>query len=80
VSTDSLNLEIERAWLELLEMSPRGKRTIFLTSCRRLVSGFIAQNSLTTREVGTYTRAISLEDFRADVFHVYGLVRGRHGR
>lgn len=74
-TADLLGLEVERCWLALIEMSPKGQRTIFLTSCKRLISGFIAQHSMTNVEVGTYTRAISLAEFREDVEYAYEQLR-----
>jgi hypothetical protein len=76
--SEALELEIERAWVGLAKVY--GKRTLFLTEAGKLRWGWVADRTNHGREVGTYTRAVSLEDLRADVFFIFETSRGRvHG-
>lgn len=65
----TIEAQIEAAWLALLEHG--GRRRFVLTSCGKLRWGREEPGT----EIGTFTPAISLADFRAEVFHVYGELR-----
>lgn len=67
--TAALELEIEETWFGILHI--RKPQTVYLTSGHRLVRGSRAEQLENLWEVGTYTKTIALEDFRADVFHVF---------
>lgn len=70
--TLSLAEQIESAWDSLTDQ--RKPRTFYLTDDGRLRYGDGAH------EVGTFNAAISLCDFRAEVFFVYEQTRrARHG-
>lgn len=68
--SEPLEIQIEAAWLMLAKMTPRKRRTLYLTTARRIVwaSNDVRASHLT--EVGTYTREVTLADLREDVFHI----------
>ena len=74
----TLEDEIERAW-ELLTCTEPSRcygaypvRHYFLTESNHLVYGQAAERvSHKLAEVGYYTHAVTLADFRADVFHAH---------
>jgi len=78
--TDSLEHEIERAWNALLRTYR--PRQLFLTEAGFIVWGERAQRSShKLHEIGTFTRAISLADFREEVFYAFDQACGvRHAR
>ena len=69
VQTQALELEIERAWVLLGQK--RGSCAVRLTRSGRLVGLTPSNKSADGEDVGTYTRSVSLMEFRADVFHVF---------
>ncbi len=58
-----LDTEIEAAWFAI--RSARGMKTVCLTDTGRLVWGKPVK-SRRLGEIGTYSRAVEFEDFRAD--------------
>ena len=75
-SPESIETQVEAAWLALLECARR--RRYFLTDTGKLRHG--EGNSKGDEEVGYYTRAVTLVAFREDVFFVYSRMKGRfHG-
>jgi hypothetical protein len=68
--SEALELEIERTWVALMHMRPRGCRTLYLTRGRRLVWGDNAQRYRALIEIGTYQRTVTLTELREDVFWV----------
>lgn len=75
MTTEALELEVERAWVALANLY--GLRTLYLTSTNRLRWGWVADRAHEVTEVGTYTRAVPLQDFREDVFFAYEQSTGR---
>lgn len=72
----SIEVQIEAAWLELLEC--RRRRRYFLTDSGKLRHG--EGTSKGDEEVGYYTRSVELDQFREDVFFVYSKLKGKiHG-
>lgn len=76
---EALELEIERAWVALCDCGRAQGWTIYLSPTGRLFRGSRSNYTLTAVEVGTYNKAVHLEDFREDVFHVYEQIRRAHG-
>ncbi|BDU17542.1 hypothetical protein [Lysobacter auxotrophicus] len=68
--SETLEVQIEKAWDMLLKMPPRRRRTLYLTTARRVVWSSNDVRASHLMEVGTYDRSITLEHLRADVFHV----------
>lgn len=73
--SEALELRIEHAWIELCGYAKSStKVTLYLTP-RAAIWGFGGDRNRCMpkdcRVVGTYTKAITLADFRSDVFHVY---------
>lgn len=68
--SETLEVQIEKAWDMLLKMPPRRRRTLYLTMARRVVWASNDVRASHLMEVGTYDRSITLADLRADVFHV----------
>lgn len=77
-TVEALEIEIERAWCEL----SKWPATLHLTRSGRIVPP--GRNTSTgSEEIGRYTKAVSLADFRGDVFHVFEAMTRRghaHGR
>ena len=73
VQVHALELEIERAWVLLGQK--RGACVVRLTRSGRLVGLTPSNKSADGEDVGTYTRAVSLMEFRADVFCVFEEMR-----
>jgi hypothetical protein len=71
--SEALELVVESAWLQLAELAPPTARTLYLTPDAK-ITRFMRPGSV---EIGTFTRAIHLADFRNEVFGVYDLMRGR---
>lgn len=65
----ALEIEIERAWVLLGHR--RGPFAVRLTRMGRLVGITRSSCSEDGDDVGTYTSAIGLAEFREDVFFVY---------
>jgi len=65
----ALELEIERAWVLLGQK--RGPCAVRLTRTGRIVGITRSSWSADGDDVGTYTSAIGLAEFREDVFFVY---------
>ena len=73
--TESLEVEIERVWVEL-PIVPVG---LYLTPMGRIVRrSSSAQAPQAWKYIGTYTRAISLAGLREDVFDAFEQ-GARHG-
>ena len=68
--SETLEVQIEKAWEMLLKMPARRRRTLYLTSARRVVWSSNDVRASHLMEVGTYDRNITLADLRADVFYV----------
>ena len=68
--SEPLEIQIEAAWVMLTKMPANRRRTLYLTTQRRVVwaSNDVRASHLT--EIGTYTRDVTLIDLRADVFHI----------
>jgi hypothetical protein len=81
MSLDALHSRIGQCWDQLLDL-PHGRvRTVWLTSCGHLVATWQGEQSLHAVEVGTYSRAVRLADFREDVLDAYEQQRRTtHGR
>lgn len=78
MTCEALELEVERAWVSLSNLYGKKNRTFFLTESGRLLSGWVTQRTSSDLiEVGTYTRAVPLADFRADVFFAFEQTKGR---
>lgn len=73
VQVQSLELEIERAWVLLGQK--RGSCAVRLTRSGRLVGLTPSNKSVDGEDVGTYTQAVSLMELREDVFHVFEEMR-----
>lgn len=65
-----LEIQIEAAWDMLLKMPPRRRRTLHLTTARRIVWSSNDVRASHLIEIGTYTRDVTLADLRDDVFHI----------
>lgn len=84
MSAETLEVMIETAWLQLARLHRDDTRTVFLS---RYSNGVVrisgtgrAVNSDARAhrcEVGTYTRAATLQQFREDVFFVFDQMQGR---
>ena len=68
--SETLEIQIEKAWDMLIRMPPNRRRTLYLTSARRLVWASNDMRASRLVEVGTYDHAVALADLREDVFHV----------
>lgn len=64
----AMELQIEQAWVALTKMSPQRRRTLFLTTGRRVVwkSNDVRASHLV--EIGTYLKSVTLAELREDVF------------
>ena len=66
----SLEVEIERAWFALGVLPDR----LYLTPGNGIVARKVTAKPVETwAYIGTYTKAVSLHDLRADVFFVYAI-------
>ncbi|GAB3388207.1 hypothetical protein [Lysobacter fragariae] len=76
--SEALELQIEEAWVALTKMPPMRKRTLCLTRGRSIVWD---RQSLDRHrhvvEIGTYTREVTLADFRDDVFYASEQMRDK---
>lgn len=68
--SEALEVQIEKTWDMLLKMPPNRRRTLYLTTGRRIVWASNDVRASHLMEVGTYDRNITLADLRTDVFHV----------
>jgi len=68
--SEALAIEIEKAWDVLLKMPPRRRRTLYLTTRRRIVWASNDVRASHLMEVGTYDRNVTLVALREDVFHI----------
>ena len=67
---ESLERSIEDAWLQLTNAS--GRRNVYLGRSGALcVTHREDRESPIRQHVGCFTRAIGLQDFRAEVYHVW---------
>lgn len=67
---DSLESNIERAWLQLTEAT--GLRNVYVFRGGGVsVSKSEEADNHARQLVGAFTRAIGLQDFRAEVYHVW---------
>lgn len=79
----ALEMRIEQAWLHLCSFArPTTNATLYLTRTGAIY-GFSQDRSnrdipFGARVIGTYNKAVLLQDFRDDVFHVYREMWG-HG-
>lgn len=67
--SEALEVEIEEAWFRIIRC--RKPVTVYLTCGHRVVWGSRAEQIEQLWEVGTYTKDISLEYFRDDVFDTF---------
>lgn len=68
--SETLEIQIEKAWDMLIRMPSGRRRTLYLTVARRLVWASNDMRASRLIEVGTYDRTVALLDLREDVFHV----------
>lgn len=84
MSAESLELMIEGAWLKLERLSREEARTVYLARYQNgawTISGACRSTRPATAvercEVGTYSGAATLQQFREDVFFVFDQMQGR---
>ena len=63
---EALELRIQRAWRSLTEIEDGARRTLYLCGDHIRSAGEYEQT------IGTYTSTIPLQDFRDDVFCLFG--------
>lgn len=73
---EALELELERAWCDL-KIWPA---VLYLTPAGEIVSAKRGESILGAEEIGRYTKAVKLADFRGDVFHVFEAMTRRGHR
>lgn len=73
---EALEMELERCWCGLTKWPS----TVYLTPSGRLVPTREGVSNLGAEEVGRYTKAVTLADFRGDVFHVFEAMTRRGHR
>lgn len=72
----SLEIQIEMAWLQLCARRGGKPVTLYLTYRDNIVGFMPSAINCACDEIGTYSSAIELADFRADVFWTKGQRRG----
>ena len=80
--SEALEVRIELAWCVLRGLHPSTRRTLHLTP-RGAIVGFKSSQGLPmgAMEIGTYTRAIELDELRQHVFFVWNeMQEPSHGR
>lgn len=75
VCSEALELEVERVWCALTHKPA----TLSLLPTGRIVQATEANACVRAEEIGRYTKAIALADFRADVFFAFEQTHGRRG-
>lgn len=78
--SEALELQIEEAWVQLTKMPAKRRRTLYLTSGRRIVYQAVDMRTKRLEEIGTYTRTVTLAVLREDVFWASEQMQGQaHG-
>lgn len=77
---EALEIEMERAWLDLIQAPPKRSREYFLTDTGRVVWGNDAARAGRRTSLGWWNREATLADFRDNVFHVLEQRRSEHAR
>ena len=72
----TLAVRIERAWIALTESSRSVSRTYYLTWDAKIIRK--QGHPSDSEEIGSYTPAIGLDEFRKDVYFVWDYMHGCH--
>ena len=76
IDRDALELELELGWCSLSSWPA----SLWLTPSGRILRAHESESVLGAEQIGRYTKAVLLADFRGDVFHIYEAMTRRGHR